>query len=91
MVLVNRKVSIVSIIHCLAYIVMLINLFLMNMNIIIGKPVYFLTNIALSLISIILFLIVLFAKKGTDNTPIIGLLISIFSVIVVVGTLTFTG
>jgi hypothetical protein len=63
----------------------------MNMNVIIGKPVYFLTNIVLSLVSIALLLMVLFAKKGADSTPTIGLLINIFTIIIVVGTLTFTG
>lgn len=85
----NRGLKISSFIHGLAYILLIINLFYINLNVLIGEPFYIFTNISLSLIAMVLCAIVLFMRKGTDSTPLIGVLINVYSVIIVVGTLFF--
>lgn len=89
MELANRKLNISRFIHGLAYILLIINLFYMNLNVLIGKPTYLMTNISLSLFAILLCSIVLYIRKGTDSTPLMGILINVFSIIIVVGPLFF--
>lgn len=76
-------------IHGVAYILLIINLLYMNMNVLLGKPAYIFHNVSLSLISMILCIIVLFMRKGTDQTPLFGIFINVYAIIVVMGTLTF--
>ncbi|MUV37675.1 hypothetical protein JNUCC1_01481 [Lentibacillus sp. JNUCC-1] len=45
----NRKLKISSLIHGVAYILLIINLFFMNLNVLIGRPAYIFTNISLGL------------------------------------------
>lgn len=76
-------------IHGVAYILLILNLLYMNMNVLLGKPAYIFHNVSLSLISMILCIIVLFMRKGTDQTPLFGIFINVYAIIVVMGTLTF--
>lgn len=76
-------------IHGVAYILLIINLLYMNMNVLLGKPAYIFHNVSLSLISMILCIIVLFMRKGTDQTPLFGIFINVYAIVVVMGTLTF--
>ncbi|MDA3130859.1 hypothetical protein ACFPTR_13760 [Aliibacillus thermotolerans] len=85
----NRKLDMSSIVHGLAYTLIIINLFFMNLNVLIGKPIYFMTNISLSLLAILFGVIVLYMRKGIDSTPVIGILINVYSIVIVVGTLFF--
>lgn len=85
----SKGLNLSSIFHGLAYTLIIINLFLMNFNVLIGKPVYFLTNITLSLFAILFGIIALYMKKGIDSTPLISIIINIYSIIIVVGTLFF--
>lgn len=85
----KKKLEISSVIHGLAYTLIVINLFFMNLNVLIGKPTYIFINISFSLIAMLLCIIVLFIRKGTDNTPLFGILINVYSIIIVVGTLFF--
>ena len=89
MELANRKLNISRFIHGLAYILLIINLFYINLNVLIGKPSYLKINISLSLLAILLCSIVLYIRKGTDSTPLIGILVNVFSIIIVVGPLFF--
>lgn len=89
MKLANRKQNLSGIVHWFAYILLIINLFYMNLNVLMGKPVYFTVNISMSLLAILMCFIVLYMRRGTDSTPLIGILINVFSVIIVVGTLFF--
>ncbi|GEN30942.1 hypothetical protein HNQ35_001409 [Cerasibacillus quisquiliarum] len=85
----GRKIKTSSLIHWIAYGLLIINLFYMNLNVLIGKPAYFLVNISLGLLAMLLCSVVLYMKKGTDSTPIIGILLNVLSIIIVVGTLFF--
>jgi len=76
-------------IHGVAYILLILNLLYMNMNVLLGKPAYIFHNVSLSLISMIFCIIVLFMRKGTDQTPLFGIFINVYAIIVVMGTLTF--
>jgi len=78
-----------TILHGLSYTLLIINLFLMNMNVLLQKPAYIFFNIPLSLIAILLCVIVLFRRKGIDNTPLFGIFINLYSIIIVIGTLHF--
>lgn len=85
----NTKLEISSVIHGMAYTLITVNLFLMNFNVLIGRPVYIFVNISFSLIAMLLCLVVLFMRKGTDSTPLFGVFINVYSIIIVVGTLFF--
>lgn len=85
----NRILKMSSVIHGLAYTLIIINLFFMNFNVLIGKPSYVFINISLSLIAMLLCIAVLFMRKGTDSTPLFGVLINVYSVIIVIGTVFF--
>ena len=85
----KRKLEISNVIHGLAYTLIIINLFFMNFNVLIGKPVYFMMNISLSLIALLLCIVVLFMRKETDSTPLFGVLVNVYAVIIVVGTVFF--
>lgn len=61
----------------------------MNLNVLMGKPIYFVTNISLSLLAILFSVIVLYMRKGIDSNPITGILINVYSIVIVVGTLFF--
>ena len=87
--MVKRNLNISSVIHWLAYILLIINLFYMNLNVLIGRPSYLILNISLSLLAFLLCSIVLYMRKGIDSTPLIGILINVFSIIIVVGPLYF--
>lgn len=59
----------------------------MNLNVLLGELLYFTTNIVLCLISVILLSIVLYMRKGIENTPIMGILVNVVSAIIVVGSI----
>jgi len=83
------RLTINSIVHGVAYILLIVNLLFMNMNVFLGKPAYIFHNVSLGLISLILCIIVLFMRKGTDQTPLFGIFINVYAIVVVMGTLTF--
>src|SRR5690625_5359501 len=88
----KRKLEISNVIHGLAYTLIIINLFFMNFNVLIGKPVYFMMYISLSLIAMLLCIVVLFMRKETDSTPLFGVLVIVYAfIIVVVLVLYFMG
>jgi len=89
MKLTNRHVKASGIVHGLAYIIIIVNLLLMNLNVLIGKPLYIFANVSLGLIAILLCLVVLLIRKGTDSTPLFGVIINVYSIIVVMGTVFF--
>lgn len=89
MKLTNWKLKISGAVHGLAYILIIINLLLMNLNVLAGKPIFIFINVALSLFAMPLCIIVLFMRKGTDNTPLFGILINAYSIIIVMGTVFF--
>jgi len=83
------RLTINSIVHGVAYILLIVNLLYMNMNVWLGKPAYIFHNVSLGLISMILCIIVLFIRKGTDQTPLFGIFINVYTIVIVMGTLTF--
>lgn|GEM_PF-2069840 len=85
----KRRLLISTFIHGVAFIFLIINLFFLNFNIILEKPFYIFINIALALIAMLLFGIVLLIRKGTDSTPLFGILINVYIIIIVMGTLFF--
>lgn len=85
----SLRLTMNSITHGVAYILLILNLLYMNMNVFLGNPAYIFHNVSLSLISMILCIIVLFLRKGTDQTPLFGIFINVYAIIVVMGTLTF--
>lgn len=76
-------------IHGFAYLLLIVNLLYMNMNVFLGKPAYIFHNVSLSLISMILCIIVLFMRKGVDQTPLFGIFINVYAIVIVMVTLTF--
>lgn len=86
---VRKKFDFINLLHCFAYALIIINLFLMNLNVLIGKPVYFWSNISLSLMAILLGGVVLYMRKGVDSTPLIGMIINVYALFIAVGTLFF--
>ncbi|MEB6549741.1 hypothetical protein MXL46_11655 [Heyndrickxia sporothermodurans] len=89
MALRHWKLNLIGLIHWLAYILVITNLFLMNLNVLYGEPIYFMTNIVLCLLSVVLLTIVLYMKKGIDSTPIIGILVNVLSAVIIIGSLYF--
>jgi len=85
----NRMLLITGFIHGLAYTLLIINLLFMNLNVLIGRPSYVFVNVALGLIAMLLCGTVLYMRKGTDNTPLFGILLNVYSIIVVMGTVFF--
>lgn len=85
----NRKLEMSGVLHGLAYILIVVNLLFMNLNVLIGKPTYIFINISFSLIAMLLCIVVLFMRIGTDSTPIFGVLINVYSIIIVMGTLFY--
>lgn len=86
---VRKKFDFSNLLHGFAYALIIINLFLMNLNVLIGKPVYFWSNISLSLMAILLGGVVLYMRKGFDSTPLIGMIINVYALFIAVGTLFF--
>lgn len=85
MKLTNQKLS--GVIHGVAYLLLIISLLLMNLDVLTGQHSFIFINISLSLIVMMLCGVVLLMRKGSDDTPLYGVLIGLYSIIIVMGAL----
>lgn len=85
----KQTLIISSFLNGLAYLLLIVNLIFMNFNVLIGRPAYLFVNVSLGLVAMLLCVVVLYMRKGTDNTPLFGLFLNLYSIIIVMGTVFF--